>query len=1836
MKRISIILSLILFFVGSLMISGCADLYSNIKLIPSVNSIELEINKTATFEVEIENYTEDMLSEVFVYNENKIIKEVETTYSEGTAFIEILGLKVGEGSIFISTYEGSKKCVINAKVYQPVTDFSLKTEPYIIEEEGFALDFSETDYFNFSPANASYTDVSFFFDDNGVEKKILSAKTIKESDDNLLVTLQTDNGQIDITTQSFVMTAKLDNYPLINAVEFDIDVIEPINVGKVNLIKRGIYNDYFAHDEMIELAQSQSLILISNNIETAYIAFEIQVFSQNVSFEIIANNIEIEILEISPEDFEPTSPFSRFFSIQSANLGNDILEIKAFYEQYDGYEITRSFPVESISMPDKLYVNDKPEFNESVYLYDRNFGNEKSYKFDMNLTVYATDSIFESVSFSIETEAGEAFPPATHWSQYIEVKYKNRIITEDFIISYNDFLNNSLKSPISLVGKEQFDDGALRVKLELNSDLLEQEIIYYVPIIIEEGATKFEVKPLYIGGLSLDIDNGAVNFSGLSVESLTAYIGNISFEYLDNSDLYLTVEQVIINDIQIKITPLSIGQGRVKIILPNGLSVILSIKIEKVLSSAKLSVINSREISLTETDLEGNISYIAINYSYQKENQVNEEPLNIDFRLLLNPSNATLFEMSCEILEGDFVEFDTVKQVLYIRDIGTAKIKITLDLFEIVDFARESNDTKIEFEVEIESYYPLENFSFQKDEIEKISATVYKDSDVGYYYAQQGYSKIEIDLKATLFDGSNIDEVFMYYEDYISWTTELGAPNEVSSSRIGGTYSATGTIDNFGQYKITGNHLQLDCNSPFAHANTNFWIAFTISEYNVNKTAILKISILDYVPLYSVGFYNYVEEIYLSDSNSVHIFNTFMDLKSDCREFDVFFEARDATSESLISATINSSFSEVRITYNQTGTGYGTLYFIPKTSYIDKTHYNYFTSVEVWVSDGTDINNPLIINSATEFVSTMSSVEALSKHFKIASTLDFARITLPYFGEFKGSIVGATASAKLTNIKINALFSEGSNVFGGIFSKLSASAQIKNIVFEGEIAVFVTTKDNVYLGLIAGQNNGRIENVSVILKSSSATILNKSETYSQSTICIGGIVGLNAGIIKNVVDTSAKTFNHILLNQTAEMEVRYEGYSKNTYVGGIAGNNSAVITREMVDGSQLYNTSIYGAIISILSRGINATGGIAGINRNFILEGLGYINSQISGLLVNGNVSAEQHQLSTFTTLGGENVGGICGINNSYVQSCISRVQTHGYNYVGGIAGNDNSLAGYSSGGNPADFDFIKNCKVQAVYSSSFKYMLTAQSYYGKIGAISGNETTEINRDVYEFNNNSANFYYEMDASNKIFPVAYSSTGPNYENIKYNADDDYYILFRYEQMPIEIDEITPEYEFGAGKLATENSDFENKVAYMFYYDAKDNAENDYIRSFNSNRDIPFIFENSDSLILTSLSENILKITSDGKINLFGTGIATIRVSSLLNTTIDTQVYVIITNAFDKFRIIAANTYDLTTGSNVIVYKNSSVELGFEFSHSNIETRDEYHQIIWVEMKNNTDAGIDYQINESTHYIDISMTGNRLILKVNQIAGVKSTNTITFTPKFELNLSTVGKVYMNRENIEDESQNEFDSLITESEKEISIIAIAKKGTEKVGVDFTTRSAEPLDIIEIDVNQITDYEDDYLIISIVKAGEDADAPDDYFLILDYEGYEYNDNKYQYMGTSGSFRFQFNFEKYALNNFDYTGTYYINFIADNGIQQTIIITMEKQEVSGIDLKNYYNIQSIFNDTQKEENYVAVGSTNLLAVEVYPYFSDFDYIKIENDSENEINGSTLVFEVVELMEDK
>lgn len=1754
-------------------------------------------------------------------------------YSQkGKVLVEIQALKVGEESLFISSFEGSKTCLVNAKVFQPVSSFSLRTienkqnepytiKPYVIKEEGFQLNFAETNYFEFSPKNSSDT-ISYFFNDNGNLRKVLSASTIIE-DDNLLVVLNSENGQITITDISFELTAMLDNYPNVEEIVFEVDVIEPIQLGEFNIIKQGYTNAYFSSNEFINLKSQNEIVLISNNTDYSYVAIELQILSPNVTVSVEA--LKSEILQINPEgeEFTATSDYSYIFSLQSRELGEDTLHISISYEEYEGYELEYDFIINTVSVPTSIRVNDKVSFEQPIYLYDTysDIAHSEA-EYNISLAVYSLDSVFDSISFSFVTNNyADLTEP---WANYVNVKYKNQVKTQNFIIEYADFVDNFLNSPISLLGEKQFD-GELYIKLVLNSEYyLQSEIVYYVPIVIEEGAISFEVNPAYANGLSLDIANGIKTFEGLMIQRATAYIGAFAFEYINNSNLIFTVEQVLLNQKSIRITPLSVGQGVVKIILPNGLSVDLTIKIESAVSSANLSVINSGEISLAETDENGNISYLAI--KYMPENIFNPAPLKLNLKLLTNPTNATLYLVNFEVSASSIISFDSNTFILTVKNAGQAHLKITLILLEALNFELINANESIEFNLDFDIYYPVKSFDFMKDSNKTTIATVFKSSDVGYKYTERGYSKIEIDLNVILHNNTTINDLFLYFGDKVTWTTELGVPHELSSSIATGTYIASGTISNFGKYQINGNHLVLTCDDLYAKANSSFWLAFTISEYNLRKTAILNISILNYIPLYSVGFYNYSEEIYLSDSNPTYIFNTFLNPLSDCKEFNVVFEPKGATSESLVSIYINPTFTQVNIRYNGTGTGYGTIYFIPLSSYIDEIHSTYKTSIEVRVSDGTDKNNPLIINTAQEFVTIMQNSASLTKHFKITTTLDFDNVTIPALGEFKGSITGANTSARLINIKINSYYTESSSTYAGLFSKLSQTAEIKNLVFEGYIDISRSTGYNFYAGLIAGESRGLIENVSVIIKRTTIMIENRNEGDSSAFICVGGMVGINNGLIINKINYD--NTNHTAVNQTDAFEVKYQGYSPNVFVGGVVGDNRAVITREENGTNTFYNQSIYGAIVNILTTGVNSTGGIAGSNTNADINIYGYNKSIINNLLVSGNIVSTRYQNSEVAFTGGQFVGGITGDNYSYISNCISRVFVEGYNYVGGIAGRDNLVIGFTITDNPLDFCYITNCTVQAIFSGSFKYMIKAYSMSGNIGAMSGNTTSLINEKIYVFGGNHAYYYYEINITNKIYPLSFYYDGFNYLNIKYDATDPYYSLFIQDDKELAISAILSDYEFGAGKLETASSQFDNKVAYMFYYSAVTNAEQGFIDNLNFNRQNPFVFVNSNSLVLTSLNQNILNFDANGNVYLYGTGTATILVKSLLNSNkSETYVYIVVTNAFDSFEIKVDN-YSLSENSFIIVYENLPVELYYEFSHSDIEARDNYQQIVWVKTKDNNSAGINFVVNEPTHYIETLTAGNSIILRVSNLLESNSTNTIKFSPKFVLNLNIVGQVYMQS----DGEHNEFEHLITKTANEINVISVAKRGTEKIDASISNITAEPLDVLEIGINQITDYENDTLKISSVKIDEEENGITDYFVILDYEGYTYLsfEDLFEYNGTAGKFYLQFNYAKYAHSGLDYTGTYYINFTADNGIVQTIIVYIEKQQVANILIKNYYNVPVVMDFSKSEENYVAAGATSLLSLDVYPFFAEYDYIKIENSNINYQSGNALVFEVV------
>ena len=1833
---------------------ACGDPYEKISLESSTKNIEIEVDESTSFSVSIKNYFNDMSGSISVNPDNEVVEITDIDYQkDGVAVVSLKGLKVGKGNLIISTFEGSKSCLVAVNVSLPVSSFALKTNPFIVKEAGKTYNLNEVDWFSFSPPNASTTNVSFYYNNEGVAEKIVSVKTIQEDliNDSLLTLLVTDtNKEISVLSDTFSLTAKLDNYPEINPVIFDVDIVESIQTTGISIIKTGLYSNSYIPENQREVLNENSVVtLVSNDFNSSYYEFEIGIKTSNVSVEIDSVKTEYSRVIPSLEDFTPTSSNSYIFGLQAKELGEDVVIVKLFYEDYSGYEIVKSFKVNVLNAPTSIYVNDKTSsesLKSNVILYDENYG-ESAIK-NLNLAVYSTDSKFESVDVEILQSVSniDNAIPFENWSDYITLVYKNQTQISNFSIPYSDFEYNYLISSLLLEGKQIYD-GNIYIKFTLNSSLIEENsIVHYVPIVIKEGATSFSVSENYQNGLSVDLNDGEKLFSGLIIKSDDAYIGLYSFEYLDNSNFIFEVKQVLEGDKNIFIKPLAVGDGRVKITLPNGLSCTLSIKIEVGLNDVNLSVQNSEFISQVEFDDNENVSGLAVNFTLNQNQDVKIIDLNL--RLLTNPTTATLYNIESEIVNGNnIISFNENTFILSILGVGEADLKITIyrqkvENFNVVGIV--GQEEGIVFNVHITSFSPITSLYYQQKNQTNNSTTivtsvdVYKATDVGYYYQQRGFSTFELDLVATLYDGSKPEDLFNYYAGKISWATQLGEPIVSSSSSVG-TFQESGTITNFGQYEISGNHLKFICDDTYAQANTSFWIAFTITEYDFSFTAVLNINIRPYVPLESVGFYNWQDEVYLSDENKTFTFDTFLNPEADCQEFDVEFVPLDNTASSLISATVNASFSQITIQYNGTGTGKGYVVIIPRTSYINETEYTQSQIVSVFVSDGSDKSNPLPISSAQGFISVMSDPGSLNKHYKITTTLDFDGLEIPCFNQFYGSIVGENGVAKLINLNITQTRIEGSNTYLGLFSKISSTAEIKNIEFEGSLNLTQQTSNNIYAGLIAGENLGYLENVSVVIKNSNIQIENLSESYSGAEIAIGGVVGVNRGAILTFVDKNLNTTNHTLLNSISQsssqnpiFSVKYMGHSQNTSVGGVVGINLGVIDRIVNEETNLYNTSNYSARINLYSVGFCSTGAIAGKNQKQTLN-LDFVpvykNSIISNMIIEGNIVAERYEINVDKSVGGVNVGGVVGTNNSYIQKNVTRTFVAGYDYVGGIAGKDDSIAGYTD--NPTQYDYVTQNTVQAIYQTNFKYMLTALSNSGNIGAISGNENSTINQKLYS-STNQAFYYYESNISGKIFPVAYSKIGNDFEFIKYNKDIPYYSLFAYQDIVVEVDRIESDYDLGAGKLETENVLYDNFVAYMFYYQAEQSTQQKYIDYLNLSRNIPFVFSYPDSVNITSLNREILNIDSNGKINIYGTGLAILQVSSILNNTKGSiYLYILVTNAFNQYTINASNNSVITNGSTIVVYQNSPIELKYFFNHSGIEVKDDYNQSLLVELVNNNDASLTYHINEEKQYIKITDVGNSLIFNIGGEIIANASNTITFVPVFKTNIANVGAVNMFYGDKENNIDSEMDNLITETTSETSIIALAQKGTERFEVNFSSTTVEPLDVFTVNINQVTDYDNDSLHITFAKVGETFEV-DDYFIIESFKGYDATEitNLYNYTGQNGTFKFVFNYQKYALNNEDYDGIYYINFIADNGVVETITVNLIKQQVSNITLKNYYNVVGSVDKTKAEENFVAPGANSVLQIDVYPYFADFDYISVNNASTNFTNNTPLVLEVV------
>ncbi len=238
---------------------------------------------------------------------------------------------------------------------------------------------------------------------------------------------------------------------------------------------------------------------------------------------------------------------------------------------------------------------------------------------------------------------------------------------------------------------------------------------------------------------------------------------------------------------------------------------------------------------------------------------------------------------------------------------------------------------------------------------------------------------------------------------------------------------------------------------------------------------------------------------------------------------------------------------------------------------------------------------------------------------------------------FTGVLVGG--DYKIKNLTINSV--NDSNL--GLFGTLQGT--VKNLAIEN--AQITSRGDAGTAGIVAGTNNGRIENVTV------SGIINP--LYYNN---VGGIAGCN--------NIGAKTSGGIIIDCTNDAEVR-----GNNNVGGIFGNATFVSDNFLADN--INNGKITGA---------NCVGGIGGnldsdttytlisnCSNNGIVQG----TNKIGGVFGCIGFWFDLSELSNFAEVvgNGDYIGGLIGYGSGIMKlsACENQADITGYNYVGGWCG---------------------------------------------------------------------------------------------------------------------------------------------------------------------------------------------------------------------------------------------------------------------------------------------------------------------------------------------------------------------------------------------------------------------------------------------------------------------------------------------------------------------------------------------------------------------------------------
>ncbi len=406
---------------------------------------------------------------------------------------------------------------------------------------------------------------------------------------------------------------------------------------------------------------------------------------------------------------------------------------------------------------------------------------------------------------------------------------------------------------------------------------------------------------------------------------------------------------------------------------------------------------------------------------------------------------------------------------------------------------------------------PNDSYYFFDVEKNVYSGTKTNILDYVYWTLSDGVSAFEIgatDVRTEIMNlAPNEDGLRKSY--YIAGTTHFNSSNY---------YGKFEYDESLNSYKFSVN--------PENSSSVIFTIYATVRQYGLKKYYPVQIECKQFVA---------VEQIYLTDEIQSYSFEN----ADEKLEFTVYLNPYEATREGIICVyktrstdtdgtsllnvaenvtitplktttskayivTVQMSAETVNKLTDSTVTYSGILYVVPRDWYnsnyndengIKNEKLNQVIQIGIFFQNGTRAN-PYLLETAEDVMAIGSSIKSKQAHYVVNSLIDMSKVSTssyPIADEFSGSIRGADENAGFTNINIskNPMFGKIIVVNDGLFS-------LDNLIFSGN---FENSSLNApqYLGMVAGECQGKVYNINVELNKNSKLVL----TNSNESIYIG-------------------------------------------------------------------------------------------------------------------------------------------------------------------------------------------------------------------------------------------------------------------------------------------------------------------------------------------------------------------------------------------------------------------------------------------------------------------------------------------------------------------------------------------------------------------------------------------------------------------------------------------------------------------------------------------------------------------------------------------------------------